>query len=232
MWDSFITAGQLLGIGLMFGLAGPCALSCSPLVLSFAAADPTGWKHPGRRFLLFLVGRWSAYALLGGAAGGAAQTWQRLAQGHAPIDAHLVSGVLCLLLAAILAVEERHRGKKGCAAGRLGRPAGTLGAFLLGFSVSILPCGPLLLLLSEIALISHSAWQGLIYTGAFGVGAIAASLLLLLLVRSLAATLLRKPGASERILRRSRLVGIAILVLSGLATVGLWLASWPVPYKR
>jgi sulfite exporter TauE/SafE len=221
MWDFLVTAGQLLGIGLMFGLAGPCALSCSPLVLSFAASEPAAWKRPGLRFLLFLGGRWSAYVILGAVAGGAAQSWQRLARGQGPVDARLASGVLCLVLAGILAYEERHRGD-GCRAGRLGRPVGTLGAFLLGLSVSILPCGPLVLLLSEVALISQSVWQGMAYTGAFGAGAVSASLVLLVVVRGLAAGLLREPGASARFIHRSRGVAIAILAVYGLATVWLW----------
>ena len=170
MNDTIITAVQLCGIGLGFGLGGPCLVTCLPFTLSLAVGDVAKPGAALRSLTLFLGGRLCAYLVLGAAAGLSGGLLQRFSTPDFSLRAHVLAGILSIVLSMIVAWDLwKKPGPAGCAARR--RPTwAPAGLFPLGFFVGIVPCGPLASLLVSIALISKTALAGLCFAGAFGVG--------------------------------------------------------------
>jgi sulfite exporter TauE/SafE len=216
MGDTLVTGLQLVVLGLTFGLAGPCLLSCLPLTLGIASADV---GRPGqllRNQGLFLLGRWAAYALLGALAGASGALLQRYGLLAArPGSVRTVLGVFTLLFSLLVAWGARPR-----AAGseplcrRLDR-ARTGSCFVLGLCVGLAPCGPLLALLLEVALIASGPLAGLLYAGLFGAGTAAAGALLALLLAG-GARSLRRFLEQPRLRRGLQLLSALALFLLGL----------------
>ena len=170
MNDTIITAFQLCGIGLGFGLGGPCLVTCLPFTLSLAVGEVAKPGTALRSRFLFLGGRLCAYLVLGAAAGLSGGLLQRFSTPDFGLRAHLLAGILSIVLSMVMAWDLwKKPGPAGCATRR--RPAwASAGFFPLGFFVGIVPCGPLASLLVSIALISKTALAGLCFAGAFGVG--------------------------------------------------------------
>lgn len=157
-------------LGVSMGLTA-CTVTCLP----FMGTWVLGRGGSNRETLLdtgvFMLGRMTAYSLLGGLAG-ALGMWLTQALnsgiGHAFIGAASIAAGIWLFLPA--------RRKGACNAAKRG--AGTP-PFLLGFSLSLTPCAPLASLLAVCAL-SGSALSGAGYGLMFGLGAALTPLLLLL----------------------------------------------------
>ena len=60
-----ITLLQIFGIGLTFGVVGPCFLLCSPVLVTYAAGSGRRWNEVLGDVSIFLLGRLSVYILLG-----------------------------------------------------------------------------------------------------------------------------------------------------------------------
>lgn len=165
-------------LGLSVGLTA-CVASCLPFMGTWIVGRGGSTREALRDTGLFLVGKLVAYAFLGALAG-ALGAWLTTAlesgAGLAFIGGASVWAGIWLLLPA--------RGR-GCATRRLPLPP-----FALGFALSLTPCAPLASLLAVGAL-SGSAWMGLGYGLAFGLGAALTPLLLL-------APLLGRFGAALR----------------------------------
>lgn len=177
MVDTLVTALQLVGLGFTFGLAGPCLASCLPLTLSLAAADA---DRPGRLLrnqCLFLAGRWAAYAGLGAVAGLSAGLLQRYGVlAERPGGIRLLLGLCTILFGLFVAWSGVRRPGAGLTACRRHLAWRSGNCLLLGLGVGLAPCGPLLALLLEVALISSGPLSGLLYAGLFGAGTTGAGL--------------------------------------------------------
>lgn len=167
MSDVIVPYLQIFGIGFSFGLAGPCLLTCAPVVLAYSAGSLRG---PARSLLdaaIFLTGRLFAYVVLGFAAGFSAEMLKRVTGPSITPAFKFAGGAVSIMLGLSMLL----RSRKKCACGPAsGFRYGPGGIFLMGFTLGAVPCAPLSALLFEIALISKGALGGAMLAFFFGAG--------------------------------------------------------------
>jgi sulfite exporter TauE/SafE len=160
-----VTSFQIFAIGAGMAAAGPCLVSCLPLILAYT------WGGEGRMRLklgsigIYLSGRLIAYVLLGACAGLSAAALKGFTSHAVGASARLAAGLISIGLGILFIMPGE---RSGCPGSHGKLAAGSV--FLAGFVTGISPCGPLLALLSEIVLISRNAWQGAWFGLAFGLG--------------------------------------------------------------
>ena len=163
-----ITYFQLFGIGLSFGIAGPCFLSCTPFFITYLAGKKLKWGQGLIEALIFLCGRLFAYLVLGYLAGLSAAILRRFAISGFIIFLKPLGGAIIIVLGILILFAKEpgfcgHRFREG--------KVFTFSSLLtLGFIMGISPCAPLLALLFEITVISKTALQGLLCAFSFGLG--------------------------------------------------------------
>lgn len=159
---------QLFGIGFSFGLAGPCLLVCTPVLISYIAGKQAKPKQALLDISVFLSGRLLAYLLLGYLAGLSGLLLRQFANSGLLLSLKFAGGIIIILLGVYLWLG-REPFSRLCK-----RKAGAIfnsgSLFILGFIVGVFPCAPLLALLFEITLISKSATGGMLYALFFGLG--------------------------------------------------------------
>jgi len=159
---------QLFGIGFSFGLAGPCLLVCTPVLISYLVGKQANSKQALLDISVFLFGRLLAYLLLGYLAGLSGLVLRQFANSGLVSSLKLAGGIIIILL-GIYVWLGREPLSWLCK-----RKAGAIfnsgSLFILGFIVGVFPCAPLLALLLEIALISKSPIGGMFYALFFGLG--------------------------------------------------------------
>ena len=69
MVNFLITHLQVFGIGFSFGMAGPCFLLCTPILITYITGSKKNWADAFKDILSFLSGRLIAYIALGFLAG-------------------------------------------------------------------------------------------------------------------------------------------------------------------
>lgn len=236
MADSLSPSGLLAVwvLGASMGLTA-CTATCLPFMGTWMVARAGGQANPLRDTAGFIGGRIAAYTLLGALA---AQAGQELA-------AFLSQGLGQLLigsaaLAAALWLLGDGPGHKPCAlASRPPSAASTpvqffprrrplpwhesTPPFAVGFSLSLVPCAPLTLLLASCAQAGQAA-SGAAQGLAFGLGAALTPLLVLLPLLGRVGEKLRREGNG----RWLRFVGAAILAALGLRQLlqGLMAGGW------
>lgn len=146
-------------------LAGThCALMCGVLHAAALRHGPTRRTLPALQ-----LGRVSAYALIGAAAGGAGAVLMRLAPSLPWLDSGR-TGLSLLLLGLGAGLLWRRRAGRGCCRPAApARPQSGAAAYLRGLAFGVLPCG-LLYAAAGYAALSASAWQGAALMTAFGLG--------------------------------------------------------------
>jgi len=159
---------QLFGIGFSFGLAGPCLLVCTPVLISYLVGKQANSKQALLDISVFLFGRLLAYLLLGYLAGLSGLVLRQFANSGLVSSLKLAGGIIIILL-GIYVWLGREPLSWLCK-----RKAGAIfnsgSLFILGFIVGVFPCAPLLALLLEIALNSKSPIGGMFYALFFGLG--------------------------------------------------------------
>lgn len=186
------TAIELFIIGITVSF-GPCLAFCSPVILPYIAATRHGWREGLRTTLIFLFTRLVAYCLLGLLAGG----FGRLLTQWLHQFGYLVFfiGGLFISLLGLLIIFGKEPGHRLCQVLRKNVVDNSIkGPILLGLTVGILPCLPVLGVLAYIALRAQSLWQGAFYGFAFGVGKFISPLIPLgVLASALPAGLIKNP---------------------------------------
>jgi sulfite exporter TauE/SafE len=168
MISTFVTYLQIFGIGFSFGIAGPCFLTCAPVLVTYIAGSKRGWGETYIDILTFLSGRLMAYLLLGALAGLSGAVLKKFTAGPLSLYLQPVAGVITILFAVILIT---NKGCDGCAC-----PTGRQkvlsfgGIFAFGFLIGVSPCAPLLALLLDIALMARGICDGVFYALFFGLG--------------------------------------------------------------
>jgi sulfite exporter TauE/SafE len=163
------TAVQLFGLGVAVGLSGPCLFACGPPLLLFITGQRSTSSQVLWHLVAFLSGRLVSYSLLGLAAGVSASWLHGMITPEVAEAARPLGGLLVIGLGTLTWVR-RHR--HSCS--RPPRATGTLGAlslFLLGLTMGLSVCPPLLAVFSEIVFSAKSWWDGLVFGFAFGCGA-------------------------------------------------------------
>ena len=160
----------LLGVAL--GLTA-CTVTCLPFMATWALGRSDDGRVAVPDTLSFLAGRFCAYTGLGSLAG-ALGAWfvQALAGGLG----HLAIGLSSWLAALWLAWPRRAGASAGCAGLR---SSGLASPFLMGVSLTLIPCVPLSTLLASCAA-SESWLSGMRYGAAFASGAVLTPMLVLI----------------------------------------------------
>jgi sulfite exporter TauE/SafE len=159
---------EIFGIGFGLGIAGPCLFSCVPLIFAFTLGVRKSYRKILIDICIFLCGRIIAYILLSACAGLFAMSLR-----HA-IDSRLVfyfrplAGLISMGLGIFILFKKE--GKEGACQSKFEKSYTQASLISLGFLIGATPCAPLIALLSEIALISKSAFEGALYGFAFGLG--------------------------------------------------------------
>lgn len=168
MTDTLITHLQVFGIGFSFGVAGPCFLVCTPILITYIVGRQGKWMATVVDISLFLFGRLCAYIILGALAGLSGYYLRRLSGSDIVSYFNITSGVISILLGMFILLR---KDTPVCAHKRSNNNIYEFGSVLaLGFLIGISPCVPLTALLLEIALISNNALEGAAYAFSFGLG--------------------------------------------------------------
>lgn len=163
-----ITCFQVFGLGFSFVLAGPCFLSCTPILVTYLAAKQLKLKDSLRNILIFSLGRLLAYLLLGFFTGISAGALKNFVNNKAFVFLPPLTGLLIISMGVIVLFEKKP--DFGLCRFVRSKISGEASLFTFGFVIGISPCVPLIALLFEIGLISRNAWQAMLYAFCFGVG--------------------------------------------------------------
>ena len=207
-----ITSFQIFILGLGMAAAGPCLVTCLPLILAYTTGTDTRFFRKLLDISLFLCGRLSAYVLLGALAGISGSALSRVVAPSATAWLRPAAGAISIALGVLLLTSRK--AKRGCRA-IPAQPLAAGGLFLVGFIIGVSPCGPLLALLSEIVLISRSVWDGVWYGFVFGLGTFISTLILAAGASGIIHWIPRKYAASPAVLRLVRLVCALSLIGMG-----------------
>lgn len=166
-------AGKILYLlvqGFFLGY-GPCLVTCVPILLPYTITKKH-WKEGLEAAFTFSLSRLAVYVVLGGIVGF--------------IGAHImdfyytskvqynIQGIMafCLIGIGMLVIFGKDTGLKFCRVEK-----GNM--VVLGILVGLSPCLPLLGVLLEIALLSRSFLDGVIFSFAFGIGTVLSPMLLI-----------------------------------------------------
>lgn len=202
------TAIELFIIGVTVSF-GPCLASCSPPILLYIAATRQGWREGFMAILAFSFARLVTYGLLGFLAG---LFGRLLTEQLHQFDYlfFLVGGMLISLLGLLIILGKEPRSHLCQVLRRQIVDNSIKGPILLGLSLGLSPCLPLLGVLAYIALKTQNLWQGAFYGLAFGIGKLISPLIPLGVLASAFSKLIK----SQRIYSFfSRLCGFILFLI-------------------
>ncbi len=216
--DTLVTYLQIFGIGFSFGIAGPCFLTCTPVLITYIAGSRKGPAETFKDIFTFLSGRLLAYLLLGALAGLSGAVLKKFTDLSISAYFQPLAGMVTILFAIILLT-----GKSGdncaCPTAR-GKMVNFGGIFAFGFLIGVSPCAPLLALLFDITLMSKGILDGIFYALFFGLGTFLSGLIT---IGVIAGILTRIPAAFVRSKIVSTIFKIVCALLLLLLGLGLML---------
>jgi len=168
---TLVTYLQIFGIGFSFGLAGPCFLTCTPIIITYIAGSKRGWAEVYKDIVTFLSGRLLAYIFLGALAGLSGAILKKFTGPYPSSYFRPLAGAVTILFAIIVLTDMLPKNCYCEEPSRTKRSFFNFGGILaFGFLVGISPCAPLLALLFDITLMSKGLLDGVFYTFFFGLG--------------------------------------------------------------
>ena len=204
MTSTLVTYLQIFGIGFSFGLAGPCFLTCTPVLITYIAGSKRGPAEICIDIFTFLSGRLLAYVLLGALAGLSGAVLKKFTGSSLSLYFQPLAGAVTILFAIIILTKikwgdsffiDKMPHKNGCPHFYGGKMLNFGGIFAFGFLIGVSPCAPLLALLFDIALMSRGLLDGIFYAFFFGLGTFLSGLIT---VGVIAGLLTRVPAAFVR----------------------------------
>jgi sulfite exporter TauE/SafE len=202
---------KLLGAGIGMGW-GPCLALSGPILLPYIAATKGGWREGLGTSAAFSLGRLLALAILGGLASVAFASVNRFFPPHRSGYLYLVMAVFIVLMGALIVLGKGFKAPLYRALREQIVDRGTASMLSLGFLIGILPCAPLVAILTYIACVATNVLYGIIYALSFGVGTVVPLIILGPLVGFFPERVLK----SATPLRIFRAICGAILILFGL----------------
>lgn len=164
--------------GLLFG-SGPCLASCGPILISYIAATKKNILKGLVVYVLFSLARISVYLLLGVAIFSLGRfTLERLL-GDFSRYIFIIGGGFIVLIGVLTAGGKRLEIKPLNFLHRNILERDKKSVVIVGLIVGLLPCVPLLAILSYVGLVSKSWLQSLFYSLSFGLGTFVSPLILL-----------------------------------------------------
>jgi len=204
MWGLFVS-------GLIFS-AGPCLASCGPLLVSYIAGTQKGISQALGFYALFSLARISVYLVLSLAVffiGGAA-----LETLNSPWAAS-AGGIFILLVGAAMAFDRTSRLKLPMFLEKVFLRSDLKNPVVFGLVFGLLPCLPLVAILTYVGLVAKTWQQALVYTFSFGLGTFLSLLLLVSAAGSFISNMLKR----EKQRRLLRIISGTILAALGLHIV-------------
>lgn len=171
-------------LGFSFG-AGPCLVACGPLFLSYSAGTGKGLARSALAYILFSFSRIAVYLALGIAIFLFGQAMTNYALGSFSRYLYIFAGAFIVLLGFFIAIGKNfnHAFCHKIQGFLIKKDAKTI--IILGMVIGILPCAPLISVISYIGFIAKSWWDSLTFSLYFGLGTIASPLFLLALFTGL-----------------------------------------------
>ena len=217
MFNAVITHIQVFGIGFSFGIAGPCFLFCTPILITYILGRKERTREVLADISVFLLGRLCAYILLGALAGLSGAIFRRATESAL---GHLLGpfgGVVSIVL-GVFVLLNRDPGPCGCKS-PAARIYGFGSLFTLGFIIGVSPCAPLVALLVEIALMARGAFDGALYAFSFGLGTLISGLLVIGVLAGILKGLAARTIKSKSGNTVFRVLCSSLLILFGLGIV-------------
>ncbi|MFZ2356901.1 MAG: sulfite exporter TauE/SafE family protein [Candidatus Omnitrophota bacterium] len=162
-------------LGLSFG-SGPCIASCGPVLISYVAAKKNDLLKNIIIYLLFSFARVLVYIVLGLLIFLVGKFTIENVLGNFAKYVFIFGGFFIVILGFFICIGKNikikffQRDKQNI--------------FIIGLIIGLLPCAPLLVMLSYIGLVSKSWPQALLYSTSFGIGTALSPLLLLVIMAS------------------------------------------------
>ncbi len=168
---SLFLSGILLG-------SGPCLASCGPILISYIAGTKKNILKGVLTYILFSSARIVVYLILSLMVFLGSFTLERLLGSFSKFIL-IIGGSFVILIGILMALGTRLKLPFCRFLGEniLGKDKKSI--IIMGLLIGLLPCAPLLAVLSYIGLVSKSVFQSLIYAFSFGLGTFASPLLLL-----------------------------------------------------
>lgn len=225
MFNTVITHLQIFGIGFSFGIAGPCLLVCAPILITYIAGKQTIWRKALGDIFIFLLGRLLAYLILGYLAGLSASLLRQFSSSNLISFFKPLGGIVIILL-GVFVLTGKEPASWACKFTSK-KISNFSSLFILGFIIGMFPCAPLLALLFEIALISKTAFEGMLYALFFGLGTLISGLIV---IGSLAGIFSWLPSR----IFKSKISNLVFRIICALLLVllGLGLIFGPYPYTK
>lgn len=167
IWTEYL---KMFLTGFSYG-AGPCLLSCAPVLLPILIATITKQKQGIAATVSFATGRIIAYLILGWLAGWSIRLLELFQHNAFPPAMIRILAAGIVIITGLLIIIGRNVSDPYC--GRFIKyfiDKNHKSVFILGILLGFAPCFPLIGVLTYIAVKAASPWQGMIYAGCFGLG--------------------------------------------------------------
>ncbi|MFA5177156.1 MAG: sulfite exporter TauE/SafE family protein [Candidatus Omnitrophota bacterium] len=163
-------------LGLSFGW-GPCLASCGPLLLAYVAGTQKNVFKGLVAYVIFSLSRVSVYLVLGALFFSLGRLiFERLSFFYGPIL--ITAGVFVVLLGALMSLGKSISLAPCKFLHRNIVEKDSKSLVILGLVIGILPCAPLVTILTYAGLTSQNAWENLLYILAFSLGTCLSPLLI------------------------------------------------------
>ena len=176
---SFLTdAGKIFLTGLAAG-AGPCLLTCAPVVMPLVAGIARNSFQGLGVMISFFTGRLTAYIVLGLLAGSSLRALSWVTGNQALQTNILRLGALLVIFLGALVVAGKDVSVRWCRSWhKYFVDKSHRSMFILGIVIGLAPCLPLLGILTYITVRAQSPLQGAVWGGFFGLGTMLSPLLI------------------------------------------------------
>ncbi|MCX5679574.1 MAG: sulfite exporter TauE/SafE family protein [Candidatus Omnitrophica bacterium] len=205
---------EIFSVGFTLGLTGPCLFYCVPLIFAFTLGTGKEFKRSVIDILVFLSARSVAYIILALIAALSGVLLRKVI-GPQPVFYFMpLAGVISIALGLAILLK-KNSGESDCCLPSADIPSRS-GLFGLGFIIGISPCVPLVFLLSEIALLSKSAWEGVSYGIAFGLGTFIPAFAITAALAGLSERIAPGLFRSQKVRSLLKIISSSVLILFGL----------------
>jgi len=156
-------------VGLFLGW-GPCLISCAPLLLPYIAGTKRDWREGLNSALIFAFARLCAYILLGLLVGISSEMTSHLLSERSAVYIQRFGGLFLCMLGILVILSKKNNMPLCHLLQRQFLKKSIMSMFIIGFITGILPCLPLLGVLSYIGLTAKTPMAGACYGLSFGIG--------------------------------------------------------------
>lgn len=195
--------------GVLFG-SGPCIASCGPVLIAYAAGTGRNVFKAFKVYILFSLSRISVYLAMGILVFFLGRMLLEGALGGLSKYIFILGGAFIIAVGIIMLLGRRLEFKPFQFLYRNILERDKKSIVIIGLIIGLLPCAPLLAILSYIGLISKSWADSLLYAFVFGLGTFISPLILLLLLSGLISRFVKEKNYCRVI---SFICGLVIIFL-------------------